>query len=152
MNFKLVETLLIALLPLFAVTSAAQVSAAGPMLRNLEEDVASINGDRPGKSNCDAQPDLFLVVRAATRTRTFIFERAGLAPLGRGIYYDDDAIYWMQAVVGSRVWECIIDACSFNGSAELQVDAVCILDGLIDFLELADRDRLTEILDALIVV
>ena len=148
MNMKLIETLLIALLPLFAATSAAQASAAGPMLRNLEED-ALVSINRTGKSTCDAQPDLFLVILGARQLRKFIFDQAGLSAIGPG-FIGDDEIWWLRSVVGSKVWECIIDACSFNGSAELQVDAVCILDGLIDFLEAADRERLAEILEGFI--
>ena len=137
MNFKLIETLLIALLPLFAATSAAQASAAGPMLRKLEEEEdALVSINRTGKSTCGADEYGLIVSSAAQQLMLNIFGACGISGpfFLPPIEFTQDEILGIQAVVGAEIWECISDACSFGGSAQLDVDLVCIKQGLINYL------------------
>lgn len=142
MNFKLIETLLIALLPLFAATSAAQVSAAGPMLRNLEEDLTIAFNGRDGKrESCGTEPDIFLVLRVARRAFNFLLDTAGVQKPADGALFLGGEVQALNAVVGSQVWQCIASECGYEGT-EIQVDEICLIDGLIAFLEQAERDNL----------
>lgn len=150
MNLKLIETLLITLLlPLFAVTSAAKVSAAGPMLRNLEleEEAVAISGSPDGKKSCDADPADLIIRYYALEIYEALATKAGLSSArDPGCGFSESEINALKALIGSNLWECISNACSYNGSAQLQVTTTCVVDGLNDFFQGTEVEVLREIL------
>ena len=72
--------------------------------------------------------------------------KAGIPDIDSECVFADTEVAALKALIGSDIWECISNACSFNGSAQIEVTAVCFMDGLIDFFQGTDVEQLQEIL------
>ncbi len=130
MNLKLIETLLIALLPLFAATSAAQVSAAGPMLRNLEEGAVAMGTGGGGKT-CSADEDTLVVEVGVTRLANKFLQEAGVIgeAFNPTLDFTDPQKAALKVVAGNKIWGCIEESCGPD------ITVLCLREALTIYVE-----------------